>query len=57
MSSYERQGLDVLFTVHMGAAVSAPEHRGIETSIGNLDRDIKAANRRMLVSRDLHLLS
>ena len=47
MCSYERQGLDVLPTVHMGAAVSALERKGIETNIGNLNRDIKAANRMM----------
>lgn len=47
MRSYERQGLDVLPTVHMGAAVSALERKGIETNIGNLNRDIKAANRMM----------
>ena len=44
MRSYERQGLDVIPTVHMGAAVSALERKGIETNIGNLNRDIKAAN-------------
>ena len=47
MRSYERQGLDVLPTVHMGAAVSALERKGIETNIGNLNWDIKAANRMM----------
>ena len=47
MRSYERQGLDILPTVHMGAAVSALERKGIETNIGNLNRDIKAANRMM----------
>ncbi len=47
MRSYERQGLDVLPTVHMGAAVCALERKGIETNIGNLNRDIKAANRMM----------
>ena len=31
----------------MGAAVSALERKGIETNIGNLNRDIKAANRMM----------
>lgn len=34
-------------TVHMGAAVCALERKGIETNIGNLNRDIKAANRMM----------
>lgn len=47
MRSYERQGIDVIPTVHMGAAVSALERKGIETNIGNLNRDIKAANRMM----------
>ena len=47
MRSYERQGLDIVPTVHMGAAVSALERKGIETNIGNLNRDIKAANRMM----------
>ena len=47
MRSYERQGLDKIPTVHMGAAVSALERKGIETNIGNLNRDIKAAIRMM----------
>ena len=47
MRSYARQGIDVIPTVHMGAAVSAMERKGIETNIGNLNRDIKAANRMM----------
>ena len=53
MRSYERQGLDVLPTVHMGAAVSALERKGIETNIGNLNRDIKAANRMMNAIRSM----
>ena len=47
MRSYERQGLDVIPTVHMGTAVSALERKGIATNIGNLNRDIKSANRMM----------
>jgi len=47
MRSYERQGLDIIPTVHMGAAVCALERKGIETNIGNLNRDIKTANRMM----------
>ena len=47
MRSYERQGLDIIPTVHMGTAVSALERKGIATNIGNLNRDIKAANRMM----------
>ena len=47
MRSYERQGLDIVPTVHMGAAVCALERKGVETNIGNLNRDIQAANRMM----------
>lgn len=35
----------------MGAAVTQMERRGIQTNIGNLNRDIKAANRMMSVIR------
>lgn len=49
--SYERQGLDILPTVHMGAAVTQMERRGIETNIGSLNRDIKAANRMITAIR------
>ena len=52
MRSYERQGLDIVPTVHMGAAVCALESKGIETNIGNLNRDIKAANRMMNAIRN-----
>ena len=38
---------DRIPTVHMGAAVCALERKEIETNIGNLNRDIKAANRMM----------
>ena len=51
LRSYERQGLDILPTVHMGAAVTQMERRGIETNIGNLNRDIKAANRMIAAIR------
>ena len=44
LRSYERQGLDTVPTVHMGPAVTQMERRGIATNIGNLNRDIKAAN-------------
>lgn len=47
LRSYERQGLDIIPTVHMGPAVTQMERRGIETNIGNLNRDIRAANRLM----------
>ena len=51
LRSYEKQGLDIIPTVHMGAAVTQMERRGIQTNIGNLNRDIKAANRTMSVIR------
>jgi hypothetical protein len=52
LRSYERQGIDKIPTVHMGAAVSAMERKGIETNIGNLNRDIRAANRMMTTIRN-----
>lgn len=51
LRSYEKQGLDMIPTVHMGAAVTQMERRGIQTNIGNLNRDIKAANRMMTAIR------
>ena len=53
MRSYERQGLDKIPTVHMGPAVSQMEKRGIQTNIGNLNRDITAANRLMQSIRQM----
>ena len=47
LRSYARQGLDVVPTVHEGAAVRQMEKRGIQTNIGNLNREIRAANRLM----------
>lgn len=44
MKSYERQGIDQIPTVHMGPAVTAMERRGIETDIGNLNRESKKTN-------------
>ena len=44
MKSYERQGIDQIPTVHMGPSVTAMERRGIQTDIGNLNREIKAVN-------------
>ena len=53
LRSYERQGLDKIPTVHMGPAVSQMEKRGIQTNIGNLNRDITAANRLMKSIRQM----
>lgn len=41
LRSYEAQGIDKIPMVHMGAAVTAMERRGIETDIGNLNRKIR----------------
>ena len=43
--SYERQGIDQIPTVHIGAAASQMEKKGIATERGELNRSIKAANR------------
>ena len=43
--SYERQGLDILPTIHEGPAVRQMEARGIRTEKGNLNRWISATNR------------
>jgi len=45
LRSYERQGVDTIPTVHMGPAVAQMEQRGVQTNIGNLNRDIRAVNR------------
>ena len=42
LRSYARQGLDIIPTVHEGAAVRQMEKRGIQTNIGNLNREIKS---------------
>ena len=51
LRSYGRQGLDVIPTVHMGPAVVQMERRGIQTNIGNLNRDIKEANQMLSAIR------
>lgn len=43
--------MDVIPTVHMGPAVVQMERRGIQTNIGNLNRDIKAANQMLSAIR------
>ena len=40
-------------TVHMGPAVCQMEKKGIQTNIGNLNRDIKTANRLMQSIRQM----
>ena len=53
LRSYARQGIDMIPTVHEGAAVRQMEKRGIQTNIGNLNREIRAANRLMKSIRQL----
>ena len=45
--SYEEIGVDKLPMKHEGVAVRAMEKRGIDTEIGNLNRDIKDLNRKL----------
>ena len=49
MRSYERQGNDLVPTVHLGRAASAMERRGIHTFLGDLNREIKEHNRLVLI--------
>ena len=50
--SFERQGIDLLPTIHMGAAVTAMERRGIQTEVGNMNREIKRINALILSSME-----
>jgi|GEM_PF-74802 len=45
--SYERQGLEILPAIHLGAVAHALEQKGIQTERGNTNRRIKAANARL----------
>lgn len=51
LKSYERQGIEQIPTVHMGPAVAAMERKGVQTDIGNLNRDIRETNRLMAAIR------
>ena len=44
LRSFERQGIQQIPTVHLGPAAHQMEKRGVETVLGNLNRDIRAAN-------------
>ena len=44
LRSFERQGVQQIPTVHLGPAAHQMEKRGIETFLGNLNRDIRTAN-------------
>lgn len=45
--SYKERGIDKLPMKHEGVAVRAMEKRGIDTEIGNVNRDIKDLNRQL----------
>ena len=53
LKSYKRQGVDQIPTEHMGPAASAMEKKGIETDIGNLNREIRQANSLMQSIRNM----
>ena len=45
LRSYERQGVELAPTVHMGPAITNLERRGVRTIIGDLNRDIVRENK------------
>lgn len=45
--SYERQGIDQIPTIHLGAAASQMEKRGIATSRGYINREIEISNQKL----------
>ena len=50
--SFERQGIDLLPTIHMGASVTAMERKGIKTEVGNMNREIKKINALIISSME-----
>ena len=53
MKSYKRQGIEQIPTQHLGPAVSAMEKKGIRTDAGDLNREIRQANRMMSSIRNM----
>ncbi len=45
LRSLERQGSEMLPTVHLGPAIHQMEKRGIKTNIGNINRDVQKVNK------------
>lgn len=43
--SYERQGLEILPTEHLGPAASQMEKRNIKTERGNINRNVRLINK------------
>jgi len=48
LRSYERQGKEIVPTVHLGPAVAHMEAKGIRTELGDYNREIIAHNRKVL---------
>ena len=51
LRSFERQGLDLAPTIHLGPAVTQMERRGIRTELGNFNREIRRVNQNLLQAR------
>jgi len=45
--SFERQGIDLIPTIHLGAAASQMERRGIHTERGDINREIEVTNQKL----------
>jgi len=45
--SYERQGVDLIPTVHIGVAATQMERRGIRTERGDINREIEVSNKQI----------
>ena len=57
--SFERQGIEEIPTIHLGASASALERKGVETEKGNINREIKKHNSivRVIQERIIELTS
>ena len=53
MRSYERQGVDLVPTVHMGPAITNMERSGVSTDMGILNREIQRTNQFMRTVQEL----
>ena len=52
MRSFERQGIELAPTVHLGPAASALERKGIHTDLGDHNRIVKAVNALLIVIKN-----
>lgn len=48
LRSYQRQGKELIPTIHLGPAVAHMEQKGVRTEIGNYNREITAHNRKVI---------